>query len=131
MIGHELEVDRAPARRLRTRGERIRVVGLGYVGLPLAVRFAQRGHGVVGVNVDDAHVETLSNGTDATGDLGDEIVADCDATSASDASTVGEAEYVGATVPTPLDEDRRPDLGPLVAAGRRRSGPRGDGGSAR
>lgn len=117
MTSHELRVDRAPARRLRTRSERICVVGLGYVGLPLAVRFAQRGHDVVGFDIDDAHVETLSNGTDAVGDLGDETVADCDATFTSDASAVGEAEYVFVTVPTPLDEDRRPDLGPLVDAG--------------
>ena len=130
MTSHESGVDRAPARRLRTRSERICAVGLDYVGLPLAVRFAQRRRDVAGFDVDDAHVETLSNWIDAIGDLGDETVADCDATFISDASAVDEAEYVFVTVPTPLDEDRRPDLGPLVDAGRRRSGPGGDRESA-
>ena len=56
MTSHEPGAKRAPARRLRTRSGRIRVVGLGYVGLPLAVRFARRGHEVDGF--DDVPVAT-------------------------------------------------------------------------
>ena len=60
MTSHELRVDRAPARRLRTRSERICAGGFGYVGLPLAVRFARRGHevdGFDGVPVATPHDE--------------------------------------------------------------------------
>jgi UDP-N-acetyl-D-galactosamine dehydrogenase len=117
MTSHELGVDRASARNHHTRSERICVVGLGYVGLPLAVRFSERGHDVLGFDVDETHVETLENGVDTNGDLGDDTIADSDVTFTTDAPAFGHADYVFVTVPTPLDEDRRPDLQALVAAG--------------
>ncbi|AGB39581.1 nucleotide sugar dehydrogenase [Natronococcus occultus] len=85
------------------------VVGLGYVGLPLAVGFAQADYEVVGFDVDSSKVETLRNGVDTTGDLSDEDVLDGDITYTTNASAIRDADYVLVTVPTPV-EDERPNL---------------------
>lgn len=94
------------------------VVGLGYVGLPLAVGFDREGHNVVGYDIDDEKVETLQDGTDTTGDLGDGTVAESDVTYTSDPAAIAEAEYVMITVPTPVDDSQQPDLRFIESAGR-------------
>ncbi|KDE59533.1 nucleotide sugar dehydrogenase [Halostagnicola sp. A56] len=86
------------------------VVGLGYVGLPLAVGFAESDYRVIGFDVDDTTVETLRDGTDTTGDLSDEAVQNDELTYTSDSAAVSRAEYVIIAVPTPVRDDDRPDL---------------------
>ncbi|WP_254529102.1 nucleotide sugar dehydrogenase [Natrinema gelatinilyticum] len=99
-----------------TREATICVVGLGYVGLPLAVGFAQSNYHVIGYDIDETTVERLQAGTDTTGDLSDEAIQDGDIAYTTDASVIGEADYVIITVPTPIDEDDRPDLGYIESA---------------
>ncbi|WP_254763808.1 nucleotide sugar dehydrogenase [Natrinema marinum] len=98
------------------RSATICVVGLGYVGLPLAVGFAQSNYRVIGYDIDETTVERLQAGTDTTGDLSDEAVCDEDISYTTDAGEIGEADYVIITVPTPIDEDDRPDLGYVEGA---------------
>lgn len=86
------------------------VVGLGYVGLPLAVGFAQSNYRVIGYDVDESTVEKLQNGVDTTGDLSSEAVADDDITYTTDDAEIAEADYVIIAVPTPIDDGDRPDL---------------------
>ncbi|SEH11725.1 UDP-N-acetyl-D-galactosamine dehydrogenase [Natronorubrum sediminis] len=86
------------------------VVGLGYVGLPLAVGFAQSNYRVIGYDVDESTVEKLQNGVDTTGDLSSEAVADDDITYTTDDTEIAEADYVIIAVPTPIDDGDRPDL---------------------
>ena len=98
---------------------RIGVVGLGYVGLPLAVAFAEAGHEVVGVDVDArvaealragrSHVEDVPN--DALRGLGSRLRA---STRYADLAKV---DAVVVAVPTPLTQNREPDLQPLIASG--------------
>ncbi|SIR75019.1 nucleotide sugar dehydrogenase [Natronorubrum thiooxidans] len=92
------------------------VVGLGYVGLPLAVGFAQSNYRVVGYDIDESTVETLQSGVDTTGDLTDEAVQDGDISYTTDASQISEADYIIITVPTPIDDDNRPDLSYVESA---------------
>ncbi|WP_339104320.1 nucleotide sugar dehydrogenase [Haloterrigena salinisoli] len=92
------------------------VVGLGYVGLPLAVGFARSNYRVIGYDVDESTVERLQSGVDTTGDLSDEAVQDDDISYTSDASQIGDADYVIIAVPTPIDEDDRPDLSYVESA---------------
>ena len=86
------------------------VVGLGYVGLPLAVGFAQSDYRVIGYDIDESTVERLQEGVDTTGDLSDEAIQDGDISYTTDATEIGEADYVIIAVPTPIDDDDRPDL---------------------
>ncbi len=100
------------------RDATICVVGLGYVGLPLAVGFDQEGYSVVGFDVDDGKVETLRDGTDTTGDLGDDAIAESEITYTTDPGEIAEADYVMITVPTPVDQNEQPNLDFVESAGR-------------
>jgi UDP-N-acetyl-D-glucosamine dehydrogenase len=105
---------------LRTIG----VIGLGYVGLPLAVAFAREGCEVIGVDVDARKVQEIEQGRSYIEDISDDdlaAVADKVSVSARYAP-LGDAEAVLICVPTPLSRNREPDLGPLVEAGRSLAG---------
>ncbi|MFD1563877.1 nucleotide sugar dehydrogenase [Haloarchaeobius amylolyticus] len=99
-----------------TREATICVVGLGYVGLPLAVGFAQSDYRVIGYDVDDVTVDRLQEGIDTTGDLSDGVIQEGDISYTTDAAAIGEADYVVIAVPTPIDDDERPDLGYVESA---------------
>jgi len=96
-------------------GLRIAVVGLGYVGLPLAVTLA-RHYAVTGLDVNRARVDELRAGHDRTGEVADaDLAASALAVTADPAETAGFDVYI-VTVPTPVDARNRPDLGALRAA---------------
>ena len=96
--------------------ERIVVVGLGYVGLPVAVAFARHFEGVVGLDVNAARVAALQGGHDSTGEVDDEAMAKSTLTVTTDPSVIAEASFVVVAVPTPVDEHHRPDLTPVRKA---------------
>jgi UDP-N-acetyl-D-glucosamine dehydrogenase len=98
---------------------KIGVVGLGYVGLPLAVGFCEAGHDVIGVDTDPRVVEALGAGHSHVEDVPDETlqaVAGRLQASTRYADLAG-AEAIVVAVPTPLTRNREPDLQPLIAAG--------------
>src|SRR5450755_797837 len=98
----------------------IGVIGLGYVGLPLVVAFAEAGERVVAVDVDERKVEALKRGESYIEDIASERLAAV--LGSIEASTkfapLAPADAVLICVPTPLTRNREPDLGPLNAAGR-------------
>ncbi|OVE85173.1 nucleotide sugar dehydrogenase [Natronolimnobius baerhuensis] len=94
------------------------VVGLGYVGLPLAVGFAQSNYRVIGFDINDETVDKLQSGIDTTGDLSSEAISDDDISYTSNAGQISEGDYVIITVPTPIDDDDQPDLSYVEQAGR-------------
>jgi UDP-N-acetyl-D-glucosamine dehydrogenase len=98
----------------------IGVIGLGYVGLPLVVAFAEAGERVVAVDVDERKVEALKRGESYIEDIASERLAAV--LGSIEASTkfapLARADAVLICVPTPLTRNREPDLGPLNAAGR-------------
>jgi UDP-N-acetyl-D-glucosamine dehydrogenase len=103
---------------------KIGVIGLGYVGLPLAVAFAREGCEVIGVDVDARKIEAIEAARSYIEDVSGEELAEV-----SERLHVGtryaplaEAEAVLICVPTPLSRNREPDLGPLVEAGRALAG---------
>ncbi|WP_276257075.1 nucleotide sugar dehydrogenase [Halomontanus rarus] len=102
----------------RARTATVCVVGLGYVGLPLAVGFSRANYQVLGYDIDEAKVEALRDGVDTTGDVGDDAVRDEDIAYTTDADVIGEADYVVITVPTPIDDTDRPRLDFVESAGR-------------
>jgi UDP-N-acetyl-D-glucosamine dehydrogenase len=96
----------------------IGIVGLGYVGLPLAVTFAEAGEQVIGVDVDHARVAALSEGRSPIEDISDErlqaVLGSCMFTTRP--VELHEAEAILVCVPTPLTRNREPNLGPLQSA---------------
>ena len=91
---------------------RIGVVGLGYVGLPLAVAFAEAGHEVVGYDVDEERLARLAGGESDIEDVGSQRLAALSEllTVSGDAADLGPCEAILICVPTPLAAEREPDL---------------------
>ncbi len=98
---------------------RVGIVGLGYVGLPLAAGFAEAGHDVVGVDSDLRMVEALGRGDSHVEDVSDEVLrALGDRFRATTRyQDLAQVEAILVAVPTPLTRNREPDLGPLIAVG--------------
>jgi UDP-N-acetyl-D-glucosamine dehydrogenase len=96
----------------------IGIVGLGYVGLPLAVAFAEAGEQVVGVDVDQGRVAMLSGGHSPIEDISDERLQAAlgSIQFTTRAVELHEAEAILVCVPTPLTRNREPNLGPLQSA---------------
>lgn len=97
------------------RRERLAVVGLGYVGLPLAVALA-RHFDVIGFDVSQARIAELQSGRDRTGEVEGEALAASRLRFSADAEDLAEARLIIIAVPTPIDEHRKPDLGPMEKA---------------
>ena len=102
----------------------IGIVGLGYVGLPLAVAFAEAGEDVVGVDVDPGKVQGLRSGVSHIEDIPSErVAAVLDRMEfTTRAVDLHGAEAILICVPTPLNRNREPDLGPLLGAARTLAG---------
>ncbi|MDF1522548.1 MAG: nucleotide sugar dehydrogenase [Trueperaceae bacterium] len=96
--------------------ERIAVVGLGYVGLPVALAFARRFPETIGFDVDVRKVTSLRNGVDRSGDVAAEDLASSDLTFTHELEDLRGATFFVVAVPTPIDANRRPDLTPLERA---------------
>jgi UDP-N-acetyl-D-galactosamine dehydrogenase len=96
---------------------KIVVVGLGYVGLPLAVALAERGN-VIGFDVDQGRIDELASGHDRTREVEPaRLAASRLKLTADPADCVGADIYI-VTVPTPIDGNNEPDLRPLISASR-------------
>lgn len=94
----------------------IAIVGLGYVGLPLAVEFGKK-RKVVGFDVDPARIEQLGKGVDRTLEVSsEELTSARHLTFTKDAADLRDCRFFIVTVPTPVDEANRPDLSPLIKA---------------
>jgi UDP-N-acetyl-D-glucosamine/UDP-N-acetyl-D-galactosamine dehydrogenase len=98
-----------------SHGRRISVVGLGYVGLPVAVAFGRHGP-VVGFDVDDSRVAQLRDGFDRTLEVSAEELTQVQVDYSADPAGLRAADFHIIAVPTPIDEAKRPDLSPLLAA---------------
>jgi UDP-N-acetyl-D-glucosamine/UDP-N-acetyl-D-galactosamine dehydrogenase len=95
---------------------KIGVIGLGYVGLPVAVAFARSGAAVVGFDVDRERIDELRTGVDRTREVEKTDLLHSTLTYTSDPAALATADFYIVTVPTPIDSSRRPDLGAVFAA---------------
>jgi UDP-N-acetyl-D-glucosamine dehydrogenase len=95
------------------------IIGLGYVGLPLAVAFVEAGEDVIAVDLDQAKVAAIARGESYVEDIPSERLnaARSRIEASSDYARLASADAVLICVPTPLTPNREPDLGPLLAAG--------------
>jgi len=92
------------------------VVGLGYVGLPVALALAKKFERVVGFDISQQRIAALRNAKDKTGEVTEAALRGTRLRFTDDPDTLDEASFFIVTVPTPIDAERRPDLSPLEAA---------------
>jgi UDP-N-acetyl-D-galactosamine dehydrogenase len=97
---------------------KIAVIGLGYVGLPVAVAFARKGVPVVGFDVDGTRVTELNRGYDRTREVDAENLRHETLKFSVDPAAIQSSDFYIVTVPTPIDDAHRPDLGAMIAASR-------------
>src|SRR4051812_44598194 len=94
---------------------RIVVIGLGYVGLPLAVALARKFE-VIGFDIDRGRIDELREGSDRTGEIEPKALAESKLALTDRAEDCTAADVYIVTVPTPVDSSNRPDLGAVLAA---------------
>jgi UDP-N-acetyl-D-galactosamine dehydrogenase len=97
---------------------KVAVIGLGYVGLPVAVSFARSRVPVVGFDVDARRVAELKEGNDRTREVNAEDLLQASMVFTADPAAMGKSDFYIVTVPTPIDEAHRPDLGAMISASR-------------
>ena len=98
--------------------ERIAVVGLGYVGLPVALAFAAKFPDVLGFDIDASRIAALEQGHDWTGECARDALEASTIAFTADPADLAAANFYIVAVPTPIDGNRRPDLGPIESASR-------------
>ena len=108
-------VDALPVIPLRT-DETIAVIGLGYVGLPVAVGFARHFANVTGFDINKSRIAELNNGFDNTFEISRPDIENSQLTVTCQVAALTNASFFIVTVPTPIDKGNRPDLSPLRAA---------------
>jgi UDP-N-acetyl-D-galactosamine dehydrogenase len=101
---------------LVAHGRKIAVIGLGYVGLPVAVAFARSGIPVVGFDIDKTRIAELKSGHDRTREVEEPDLRQPSLTYTSDAAALKAADFHIVTVPTPIDAANRPDLTAMLKA---------------
>ena len=103
--------------KLIKREGKISLVGLGYVGMPIAVAFAKKVD-VIGYDLNAKKIETYKAGIDPTNEVGDDVIKTTTVDFTSDESKLREAKFHIVAVPTPVNDDHTPDLTPVEGASR-------------
>src|SRR6266478_6234217 len=92
------------------------VIGLGYVGLPVALALAKKFEPVIGFDISKRRIAALQDAKDVTGEVSQADLRETRLRLSDDPDTLKEASFFIVTVPTPIDAERRPDLIPLEGA---------------
>ncbi|MGD9677344.1 MAG: nucleotide sugar dehydrogenase [Vulcanibacillus sp.] len=103
--------------KIKNREERISLVGLGYVGMPISVAFAKKAD-VIGFDISKEKVELYKKGIDPTKEVGDDVIKETTVEFTADESRLKEAKFHIIAVPTPVNVDHTPDLRPVESASR-------------
>ena len=103
--------------KIKNKEEKISLVGLGYVGMPIAVAFAKKTE-VIGFDISTEKVELYKKGIDPTKEVGDDVIKDTTVEFTADETKLKEAKFHIVAVPTPVNADHTPDLKPVESASR-------------
>lgn len=95
--------------------EKISLVGLGYVGMPIAVAFSKKAK-VVGFDLNAKKIDLYKSGIDPTNEVGDDAIKACSVDFTADEKKLREAKFHIVAVPTPVNDDHTPDLAPVESA---------------
>ena len=96
--------------------EKVALIGLGYVGMPIAVAFASKGVKVIGFDLNKRKIELYKNGIDPTLEVGNDKIKETQVEFTSDERKISEAKFIIVAVPTPANTDHTPDLTPVISA---------------
>ncbi len=100
---------------LKSKEKKLALIGLGYVGMPIAIAFAKK-LSVIGFDLNREKIEKYREGKDPTGEVGDEVMRNTAVDFTSDPSRLKEASFYIVAVPTPVNQDKTPDLYPVESA---------------
>lgn len=103
--------------KIKDKKENISVIGLGYVGMPLAIAFAKKIN-VIGFDINKEKIELYKQGIDVTNEVGNKALKETTASMTSDETKLKEAKFHIIAVPTPINDDKTPDLRPIIGASR-------------
>lgn len=104
--------------KIKNQEEALSLVGLGYVGMPIAIEFAKRGVKVIGFDLNKAKIDIYKSGVDPTNEVGDEVIQNTTVEFTADETKLREAKFHIVAVPTPVNDDHTPDLSPVEGASR-------------
>ena len=102
--------------KLVNKTESLSVIGLGYVGMPIAVAYAKKGINVIGFDVNSKKIELYKSGIDPTKEVGDEAIRTTKVRFTSDEKDLRQAKFHIIAVPTPINLDKTPNLYPVESA---------------
>ena len=102
--------------RIKSGEESLSLVGLGYVGMPIAVAFANEGVNVIGFDLNTAKIDLYKSGVDPTHEVGDEAIAKTTVHFTANENDLKKAKFHIVAVPTPVNLDHTPDLSPVIGA---------------
>ena len=106
-------------KKIKDKNAKIGVIGLGYVGLPLAIEFIQAGFNVVGIDIDEDKINSINNGENYIKDVDDNIlikaVKENKFSASSDFSIVKNLDSISICVPTPLNKQKNPDISYIIS----------------
>lgn len=102
--------------KLLSKEEKLALVGLGYVGMPIAVAFAKKGLDVIGFDLNKEKIDLYKSGVDPTKEVGDEVIKNTTLEFTADETRLKEAKFIIVAVPTPVNTDHTPDLTPVIGA---------------
>lgn len=103
-------------KNLLEKKENLALVGLGYVGMPIAVAFAKKGLNVIGFDLNKAKIDLYKSGIDPTLEVGNEVISTTTVQFTSDEKELQKAKFIIVAVPTPVNTDHTPDLTPVIGA---------------
>lgn len=102
--------------KILSGNEKLALVGLGYVGMPIAVEFAKKGVSVIGFDLNKKKIELYKKGVDPTKEVGDEVIKNTTVEFTADEKELQKAKFIIVAVPTPVNIDHTPDLSPVIGA---------------
>ena len=102
--------------KLFNHEETLSIVGLGYVGMPIAVAFAKKGINVIGFDLSKEKIEMYKSGEDPTKEVGNEAIKTTTVKFTADENELRNAKFHIIAVPTPVNTDHTPDLTPVISA---------------
>ena len=102
--------------KIKFREESLSLIGLGYVGMPIAVEFANRGVKVIGFDLNEKKIDTYKAGIDPTNEVGDDIIQNTTVEFTADEKELQKAKFHIVAVPTLVNDDHTPDLTPVEGA---------------
>lgn len=103
-------------RKLVSKEESLALVGLGYVGMPIAHAFAKKGINVIGFDLNKEKIELYKSGVDPTNEVGNDEIKNTKIQFTADEAELKRAKFIIVAVPTPVNTDHTPDLTPVIGA---------------